>query len=411
MTRPRLDPGLPRPTGVSTEILAGAFRNVTTSYKHLFFRSLLREIAAGRHDIPHAQIALGMMEEAWWPGFHYRLNLGARDMVASRIAYALQVDSLRRDPHAVRRALEGAVTGSRDPLLRFVPQRFLRPWFAAETHGLPDHRVDAEISRLSRSRESPAPYRIEPGRIVVAEDLMRFLADNLAFVQGWSDALWIAYLEARNPGVPGLQAKISPALSRPSLADQSALWRAAMQEHPVRCIYTGAPLTPERIAVDHFVPRAFVSHDRMWNLTPTTPEINGAKSDHLPDPVFVPRLAFQHARLARAADRLGGRPAAVWRRALDEMASDLRIDAETVERPDDLCRAYEDVLGSLTGIGGGWDFPTGGGRPPDLGPLPAREIRALGRQRRSRDRFFVSPPSRSAYIPTRQQPRTRGGTT
>jgi hypothetical protein len=184
----RLSPAsVPTATRISADTLLGAFRHVTNSYKHLFFRALLKEIARGRREILRTDLAAGMMEQAWWPGFHFRLHLGARDSVVSRIDATVDIDGLRRDPRAVRRALEGAVT-ARDPLLRCI----------------------------------------EPDRIVVSDAWMRLLGDHLAFVQGWSDAVWVEYLEARNPGVPGLAAKFSPALARPSLADQAVLWRAVM---------------------------------------------------------------------------------------------------------------------------------------------------------------------------------------
>jgi hypothetical protein len=353
----------PKDAALGTPVLAGAFRHVTNSYKHLLFRALLREVSNGQDRIPLARLASGMMEEAWWPGFHYRLNLGARDMVVARIAAAVDAEALRRYPHAVRVALDGAVSGSRDKLLRFVPQRFLRPWFADQTRGLADHRVDAAVTALSRASRpvgAPVPlYEIAETEIRVAPVWMDYLENNLAFVQGWSDAMWIAYLEARNPGVPGLMQKIAPALDRPSLADQRVLWRAVMDREQVACIYTGTLLDPGNIAIDHFIPRSFVSHDRMWNLTPTCQQVNLAKSDHLPDLAFVPRLARQHAQVARTADRLEGRAAVIWNRALDEVASDLRIGSDVLRRADDLEAVYADMLGGLAGIARRMGFPEG----------------------------------------------------
>ncbi|WP_068110655.1 hypothetical protein [Tropicimonas marinistellae] len=173
--------------------LAQTFRAVSTSYKHLLFRVLLRDgIKRGRQQIDFANLAVGMMEEAWWPGFHHRLHFGVQDDVVARISAAVDQEVLRRNPEKVRRAFASVVASSgRDSLVRYVPQRFLRPWFALETRGLPDQQVDRTIEDLSRSRFSAVQpvYRVLDTGIEFHPTWIDYLERNLVIVQGWSDAL------------------------------------------------------------------------------------------------------------------------------------------------------------------------------------------------------------------------------
>ena len=47
-------------------------------------------------------------------------------------------------------------------------------------------------------------------------------------------------------------------------------------------IYGHVSLADESISIDHFVPWQFVAHDELWNLHPTTREINSSKNNSLP---------------------------------------------------------------------------------------------------------------------------------
>lgn len=40
--------------------------------------------------------------------------------------------------------------------------------------------------------------------------------------------------------------------------------------------------TEKDISIDHFVPWSYVANDEIWNLHPTTKNINSSKSNHLP---------------------------------------------------------------------------------------------------------------------------------
>ena len=51
-------------------------------------------------------------------------------------------------------------------------------------------------------------------------------------------------------------------------------------------------MTNADISIDHFVPWSYVAHDELWNLVPTTQNVNSSKSNNLPDwEIYFPRLA------------------------------------------------------------------------------------------------------------------------
>jgi hypothetical protein len=57
--------------------------------------------------------------------------------------------------------------------------------------------------------------------------------------------------------------------------------------------YSGGSLG-SRYAIDHVLPRAFVAHDLLWNLVPTSDGLNRAKGEALPDEALLPAIARYH---------------------------------------------------------------------------------------------------------------------
>jgi hypothetical protein len=90
------------------------------------------------------------------------------------------------------------------------------------------------------------------------------------------------YLQRRNPSVPGIANKLYPQQER-DLSYVKKYWKAILMIQPITEIYKGNQITEKDIiSIDHFVPWSYVTHDELWNLSPTTKSINSAKSNHLP---------------------------------------------------------------------------------------------------------------------------------
>ncbi|MCY4150917.1 MAG: hypothetical protein OXE94_01600 [Aestuariivita sp.] len=360
-----IDPknGFPVPKNLALAPLLSTFKGTTNSYKFLLFRTILREgIEKNRQIIPFRDIAIGIMEEAWWPGFHFRLNFGPQDMVVRRIRDAkLGEEDDLAEPTRIRAKISKVVgQAGREELLRYVPYRFIRPWFS-ELQGLVDAKVNRRVAELgNRYFQSKKPlYRVilhsrefsdVTNEIELHEDWFDYLSDNLAVVKGWSDAIWLRFLEHRNPNVPRISKKILINPERESLTGQRKLWSSVIGQTAVISIFTGKPLTKDGFNLDHFLPWSFVAHNRFWNLTPIEKELNFSKSNRLPTLEFIPSLANQHAMLANRVHKLSEPLNREWRKALDDYATDLKIDEAKICDPAVLETQYQDIFRGLIGV-------------------------------------------------------------
>jgi hypothetical protein len=154
----------------------------------------------------------------------------------------------------------------------------------------------------------------------------------------------------------GLRARPAPT---PQAGTRPRIWHAALAVTEIRCIYDGATIEFDSFDLDHFLPRAFVAHDRFWNLTPIPPQLNGLKRDHLPDLVFLDGIAAQHAALARIAEGFEDGPARAWSKALDQYAQDLRIPPTVLKDRDALAAVYRDAVMPLASVARRMGFPEG----------------------------------------------------
>ena len=137
----------------------------------------------------------------------------------------------------------------------------------------------------------------------------------------------------------------------PDGVPETGAWRL---ERPL-CI-TGEPLDPMRIALDHFLPRSYVGHDRIWNLVPVAPANNSRKGARLPHREAVGRLVEFHFAAIETASN-GHAPN--WRKYWEEYASDLRVDPERLLEPGVLADAYIGTIYPMLDIAKRMGFPEG----------------------------------------------------
>ena len=110
-------------------------------------------------------------------------------------------------------------------------------------------------------------------RIICLNDEWRnFIVQNYAVILGWIRFNKATFIQDRNPGVPGVMYKVAPETEgkHKSLKNARALWIATVEVtgKPLYEIYTGNELSISEFDLDHFVPRSYVSNDKLWNLTP-----------------------------------------------------------------------------------------------------------------------------------------------
>ncbi len=84
-----------------------------------------------------------------------------------------------------------------------------------------------------------------------------------------------------NPSTPAIANKLFPPQNRESLTNETKYWKLILEHSEINCIYSNAILKKESLSLDHYLPWSFVAHDQLWNLIPTIPSVNSAKSNNI----------------------------------------------------------------------------------------------------------------------------------
>jgi len=339
---------LPTEPSLKTIELGQSFKNTTTSYKFYWFLGLLETVVKDRKtDFEAEDIACRMICSVWYPVHYFRLKLGKQDMLF-RTAEALQkrlnipiqkkeselFDDLKKQAKSDRETIQDI-----SRFLRFVPYRFLSPWIKEQS----DAKVIQASEDFSANGGLYTLYK-ENGRLKVRihPQWVPYLRNNYDILRSF--ALWALtnYVQARNPNVPNISCKLIHPEKRASLARQTQFWTTVMEEGlSVKSIYTGEDLAPGSFALDHFIPWSFVTHDLLWNLTPTEGGVNSKKSDKLPDlTVFLKPLVEQHKQAVNCFIETKGNT------SLLEDYSSLGLTAKDVaKRPvDDLVEKFAETF-------------------------------------------------------------------
>ena len=241
-------------------------------------------------------------------------------------------------------------------VLRYVRFRILRPWF----NDVPENKVAARIMEMKHEEATSRNalyFFVDKNTIEVPDPWAGYLIRNVPIVKGWADLKWLDWVQARNPSVGVGREKLGPPSERQSLAQQTAFLRLALEgaDNP-RCMFTDEPLDPKRIALDHFLPRSYVGHDRIWNLVPIAPTVNSRKGARLPRGEAVGKLSAFHVR-AIAVASAGHAPQ--WRKYWEEYAFDLRVDPGCLLEANVLADAYEGTVCPMLDIARRMGFPDG----------------------------------------------------
>lgn len=296
-----------------TFYLGQVFKDTTNSYKLFWFFALLSLLKRGEEcSFRLADIFTEMVVAAWHPVCLFRLSLGRQDKLQDVILEFQKKSGLPMNAtsEVIRTFVNDSVDAQTklEHFKRFVPTRFLTPWFANKLRGERDDIARTrEIQTMAReSQKTPfaSLYYFDgsgPFDSIKLNDSWRsFLIENLGIVQSFAEYHLALYLQARNPNVPGIVNKLRAPTMRQLTAARD-FWRfvrsdfeAAGKASQFKDIYSERQLV-NGFSIDHFLPWSFVVHDLLWNLTPVEPATNSSKSDVLPDlDLYLPRLAKLH---------------------------------------------------------------------------------------------------------------------
>lgn len=117
---------------------------------------------------------------------------------------------------------------------------------------------------------------------------------------------WAKYLEKINDDsvMDHLLTKLDQSSERENL---SVYRRILFEEFEQKsCFYCGRELSNDgqKVHVDHFVPRAFIKDDKMWNLVLACPTCNLKKNDKLAETAYLERLVDRNRKIILSNARI-----------------------------------------------------------------------------------------------------------
>ncbi|MBU1820590.1 MAG: hypothetical protein KKG00_03635, partial [Bacteroidetes bacterium] len=250
---------LPENDELDVASLSAVFQNTTNSYKFYWFLAILDQLQeeGERLIIPQKDLALRMLATVWYPLDYFKLSFGAQDgfkQVASLISSKIEIDNSLNAPNLLKQINlhfsvdEVAILGKEinKNLIRWVPYRFIRPFFAVETRGISDEKVNKEIERLSyhlfQSQPGRVIYQISEGAIELNPIWAQYFQKHQGILRGFIYWHLVRFVQKNNPNVIGLTEKLEKPVKR-DLNLANRFWKGFITENPeVACIYSGQPV-------------------------------------------------------------------------------------------------------------------------------------------------------------------------
>lgn len=296
---------LPPKEGLPIHKLSACFNKTVATYKFYWLLSIIQELEEGNSSIRKRHLFARMISNAWYTVNYFHISFGKQDLIQEAVLNLIQTERIKvneRQELLVRKLATSPKKETEMQLWHFdknVPHWFLSPWFPGKDK--------KEVYSASQAFEEACLYALFEDRIEINpawEDYLKANAKLLKDFCFWNLSL---FLQARNPNVPDIPNKlIKPAVRNSLNAQRVHYWDLVVKElGAVECIYTGARLTLDNYAVEHFIPHNFVSHDLIWNLIPADKSFNSAKSDKLPplDKYFNPFYELQKTALEIIRDK------------------------------------------------------------------------------------------------------------
>lgn len=310
---------LPQSQNLPIKHLSSAFNNTTNSYKFYWFLAILEcAIEKSEPFISLKKLLAKMISNIWYPVNYYRISFGKQDRLGnialdfkseSRLSVDARQDTVfKKVLQTLDHSPNTNLLGKMNSLIRYVPYRFLRPWFTNELKGLLDYQINSKIVQLAEygfnCDENLCLYKFgekEEKHIEIPKQWFEYLREHNKVLTDF--CLWnlLHYLQKNNPNVPNLAEKLFAPQSR-NLNRARNFWNLVINEcKNFNCIYSKIPVSENDYSIDHFIPWRFVTHDQLWNLIPVPKFVNSSKSDFLPS---LDNYFDRFARIQRQAFRI-----------------------------------------------------------------------------------------------------------
>lgn len=290
---------LPFSEELDIQYLGRLFDNTSECYKLFWFQAIMTKIKDGENSFTFDELVNEMIADAWYMVTEYHLNLGPKDNLETIVKYISKTTGFKNSEKKnviidyLSTCEDKEVCRIKKILIANVPYRLQAPFmpdFKGKVWNVGQRKLTEEINQQKRLMYYFLSYQGLDTRICMESAWVLYLKKNMEIIQGWIQYHMITYLQKRNPSVPGIANKLLPPRER-NLTKVIKYWRMVMEIQPVSEIYGEHRLSVDDISIDHFVPWSYVTHDELWNLSPTTKSINSSKSNNLPDWEYFSSLA------------------------------------------------------------------------------------------------------------------------
>lgn len=216
---------LPKSNQVDVDALLNIFAKTTTSYKYLFFLSLLDILKERkfqvRFSISFQELIVEMLAKAWYPHTYFHLSFGSQDKIIQKLE-ALKLENIepkiqftegKIDKKLLRKTIASQeVTDSVNHLKRYVPFRliasFLDPELKREkvSQGSGNDLEKAIPAIAERYFHSKKPlYKFDAIQyrdcqsILIHPQWATYIEKYYCLIQNWAIWQWAEYMSKRNP--------------------------------------------------------------------------------------------------------------------------------------------------------------------------------------------------------------------
>ena len=194
------------------------FESTTNSYKYYWWYAILQFVKKKKNQIYNLdEIAIQMIVLAWYPVNYYKLSLGKQDQLAAYIKVLKnEFSDLKEDIKEEDLFLflndnknQKVVKGIMKKLTKYVPYRFIRPWFD-ESIGIDDAKVNSLVISLQNSQDKNLPYKInlETNQIQLESNWLGWIYSNIRIIESFTLYELFKYVEKNNPYVTNISLKL-----------------------------------------------------------------------------------------------------------------------------------------------------------------------------------------------------------
>lgn len=284
-------------------------KNTKTSYKYIFFYSLIRILKAEHYvkeEITYKEIIKEMFLISWLPCFQFNLKFREhdKDYIKKRLQKYMKnksEDLKKNKPNKniiekINKSIIEVLENKKDletlekNLLHEVVPRLIRPFYK-RTIGIPEAGPNGWYTNYEKilidDYEKVQPLyliNIKDRKITLNDKWINYIKDNYIFLELLVLNKWYGYMQVQNINTPALYEKLKfPDPQRGSLEKQKKFWKQVIKNNEVRCIFSKEKLTENNFAIDHFICWNFLPIDTEWNLIPILEKENSKKSNKIPN--------------------------------------------------------------------------------------------------------------------------------